>query len=294
MYSEENQERYGGRSDSVNLHSCSVAVPALARVQQKCFHASVHWDYALILLVLATMVPLLGRRRVRRLMEASSTTKTDRLVLYASTIAFQWIAVAVILWRTHAHNLPPASLGIAVPKPGLALITATVLSALIIVNQIVALRRLREHPYSAAHGILPHLALKVFPQDGVERLAFTALVSTVAICEELIYRGFAQRVFQDWAGGAVGAGAAVAAGVLASAVIFSLAHLYQGARGLVSTFVVGLLFSIVRAFTGSLVPASVAHFAADIMAGFLAPGYLRAGLARPNAEPAALTPASRP
>lgn len=249
-------------------------------MRQKCFHRSVHWDFALVLLVLATAVPLLGRRRIRRLMEASGTTKTDRLVLYASTIAFQWIAVAVILWRTYAHNLSLASLGIAVPKPGLALITAILLSALILVNQIVALRRLKEHPENRAHGILPHLALKVFPQDTVERLGFTALVSTVAICEELIYRGFAQRVFQDWATGWAGALIAVGVGVVASAVMFSLAHLYQGARGLASTFVVGLLFSIVRAFTGSLLPCSVAHFVADITAGFLAPGHMQSGLGK--------------
>jgi uncharacterized protein len=239
----------------------------------------VHWDFALILIVLATVVPLLGRRRIRRLMEASSTTKADRLVLYASTIAFQWIAVALILWRTHAHNLSRLSLGLAIPKPGLTLITAILLSALILVNQIAALRRLKEHPESRAHGILPHLARKVFPQDMVERLGFAALVSTVAICEELIYRGFAQRVFQDWATNWVGVIIAVGVGVVGSAVMFSLAHLYQGPRGLVSTFVVGLLFSIVRAFTGSLVPASAAHFVADIAAGFLAPGRLRGALA---------------
>ncbi len=238
-----------------------------------------HWDFAFILLVLATVVPLLGRRRIRRLMEASSTTKADRLILYASTIAFQWIAVALILWRTHAHHLSPASLGLAIPKPGLALITAILFSALVLVNQIVALRRLKEHPESSSHGILPHLALKVFPQDTVERLGFTALVSNVAICEELIYRGFAQRVFQDWSTNRVGATIAVGVGVVGSAVMFSLAHLYQGRLGLIATFVVGLLFSIVRAFTGSLVTASVAHFVADITAGFLAPGRLRDALA---------------
>jgi uncharacterized protein len=245
-----------------------------------------HWDFALILLVLATLVPLLGRRRIRRLMEAESTTKADRLVLYASTIAFQWIAVAIILWRTRAHGLSPIDLGLAIPKPGLALITTILLSALILVNQIVALRRLREDPHSATHGILPHLALKVFPQDAIERLGFTALVSTVAICEEVIYRGFAQRVFQDWAG-VLGTGAAVVIGVVGAAVMFSLAHLYQGRRGLISTFVVGLLFSTVRAFTGSIVPASVAHFIADIIAGFLAPGSLRRGLARTSEASAA-------
>jgi CAAX protease family protein len=251
----------------------------------------VHWDFALILLVLATVVPLLGRRRIRRLMQASSTTKADRLVLYASTIAFQWIAAAVILWRTHAHDLSPARLGLAVPKPGMALTTAILLSALILVNQMVALRRLQEHPESSAHGILPHLALKVFPQDTVERLGFTALVSTVAICEELIYRGFAQRVFEDWATNWAGAAIAVGVGVIGSAAMFSLAHLYQGRRGLISTFVVGLLFSTVRALAGSLVPASAAHFVADITAGFLAPGRLRDALARSEPVPGSSGPA---
>ena len=249
-----------------------------------------HWDYALILLVLATVVPLLGRRRIRKLMEAASTTKVDRLVLYASTIAFQWIAVAIVLWRARAHDLAPASLGLAVPKPASAVVVAILLSALIVVNQTVALRRLRDNPESAAHGILPHLARKVFPQDGAERLVFTALVSTVALCEELIYRGFAQRVFQDWAGGSVGPGLAVTIGVIGSAAMFSLAHLYQGKRGLTATFVVGLLFSIVRAFTGSLVPASIAHFVADITAGFMAPRSLREGLEkREVAQPQAHT-----
>jgi len=66
--------------------------------------------------------------------------------------------------------------------------------------------------------------------------------------------------------------------------MFSLAHLYQGRRGLIATFVVGLLFSIARATTGSLVPSAVPHFVADITAGFLTPSRVRAALAAPGAE----------
>ena len=115
--------------------------------------------------------------------------------------------------------------------------------------------------------------MKLFPQDDVERLAFFALVTTVALCEELIYRGFVQRVFQDWSRGSV------IVAVVGSAVFFALAHLYQGRRGLVSTLTIGLLFSTIRAWTGSLLPCVVAHFVADITVGMLAPGRLRAALA---------------
>jgi uncharacterized protein len=232
-----------------------------------------HWDFALILLFLGVAVPVLGRRRVRQLMQMPSTTKMDRISLYASTLAFQWIAAGVILWRTNEHGIRASQLGLAIPNAGLAVSTTVVLAALILLNQILGLRRLVSQP-GKIQGILPQLTLKLFPQDDVERLAFFALVTTVALCEELIYRGFVQCVFQDWSRDSV------SAAVVGSAVFFALAHLYQGRRGLVSTLTIGLLFSTIRAWTGSLLPCIVAHFVADITVGMLAPSRLRAGLAR--------------
>jgi membrane protease YdiL (CAAX protease family) len=231
-----------------------------------------HWDFAFILLFLGLAVPLLGRRRVRQLMQMPSTTKMDRLSLYASTLAFQWVAAGVILWRTSAHEIRTSQLGLAIPNLALTVTVSVVLSALILLNQVMGLRRLVAQP-EKIQGILPKLALKLFPQDDVERLVFFALVTTVALCEELIYRGFVQRVFQDWSRGSV------IVAVLGSAVLFALAHLYQGRRGLASTLTIGLLFSTIRAWTGSILPCVVAHFVADITVGMLAPGRLRAAIA---------------
>jgi uncharacterized protein len=235
-----------------------------------------HWDFALILLFFATAVPWLGRRRVRKLMDAAQTTRGERLTLYASTIVVQWLATGIILWRTGAHGISMADLGLAIPNPARVLIVSLLLSALIFANQIFSLRHLAKLA-DGAQGMLPHLARKVFPQDSTERLAFSVLVFTVAICEEIVYRGFAQYVLTAWPFGAV------AAGMIASALLFSIAHLYQGRRGLVSTFVVGLIFSGIRSWTGSLAPAMLAHFVADLTAGFLAPS--RLGLAREPPNP---------
>jgi uncharacterized protein len=266
------QERYGGASGGVNSRSQSFAVQ-LASITASVFSFIVmHWDFALILLFLGLAVPLLGRRRVRQLMQMPSTTKMDRLSLYASTLAFQWIAAGVILWRSSAHEIRAGQIGLAIPNPALVVTVSVVLSALILLNQIMGLRRLVAQP-EKIQGVLPQLALKLFPQDDVERLAFFALVATVALCEELIYRGFVQRVFQDWSRGSV------ILAVLGSAVFFAFAHLYQGRRGLISTLAIGLLFSTIRAWTGSLLPCVVAHFIADITVGMLAPGRLRAVLA---------------
>jgi uncharacterized protein len=241
-----------------------------------------HWDFALILIFLATAVPLLGRRRIRQLMQMPATTRRDRLTLYASTVAFQWLAAAVVLWRASAHQISFASLGLAIPSPVLTGIVSICLAALVLSNQLISLRRLAANP-SEAKGILPQFALKIFPQDTVERLVFFAVIVTVAVCEELIFRGFVQRVLENSSGGLI------IAGILGSAAIFALAHLYQGRRGIIATFVVGLLFSFVRAWTGSLIAPLVAHFVADISAGFLAPSRLRVvpPNARGDAEPTA-------
>ncbi|HEY6442096.1 MAG TPA: CPBP family intramembrane glutamic endopeptidase [Candidatus Acidoferrales bacterium] len=223
-----------------------------------------HWDFALILLFLGTAVPWLGRRRVRQLMQMPQTTKQDRLLLYASTIAFQWLAAGVILWRTGAHGISLASLGFQIPNAGIVALVSLLLAALVLVNQLVSLHRISRGA-GETQGILPDLATKVFPQDFAERLMFVAVVITVSVCEEVIYRGFAQYAFGNslWR--------SVLVGILASAALFSMAHAYQGRKGMIATFIVGALFSASRSWTSSLVPPILAHFIADFTAGMLAP-----------------------
>lgn len=232
-----------------------------------------HWDFVLILLLLAAAVPWLGWRRVRQLMHAPETSKIDRIRLYISTMASQWLAAAFLLWRTHAHGIPAARLGIAIPNAALAAVTSVALAALILANQLFSLHQLSTHP-AEAKGLLPQMALRIFPQDRSERVIFAVLIATVAICEELIYRGFVQRVFEDWSGGIV------VAGILGSAVLFGLGHIYQGRRGCITTCIVGMLFSGIRAWTGSLLPCVVAHFIADLTVGMLAPSRLREAMAQ--------------
>jgi membrane protease YdiL (CAAX protease family) len=231
-----------------------------------------YWEFALILVVLGVAVPWLGRHRIQQLMQAPQTSKLDRLVLYASTVAFQWAAAGAVLWRTNAHGIHASQLGLAIPRTSLTLAVSVVLSLFVLAHQVFSLRRLASRP-PEMNGVLPQMALKVFPQDDVERLAFFALVATVAVCEELIYRGFVQLVFERWLGGFV------VAGVVGSAVFFSLAHLYQGRRGMATTLAVGLLFAAIRAWTGSLGAPLVAHFVADLVVGLMAPGRLRVALA---------------
>jgi membrane protease YdiL (CAAX protease family) len=191
-----------------------------------------HWDFALILLFFAIAVPLLGRRRIRQLLAAPETTKRDRLRLYVSTIAFQWIAVAIILWRVRSHGISMADLGLVISSPALTVVVTISLTALVLGNQILALKGL-SNDSRVAQGQMQQVAVRIFPQDKAERIVFFFLVATVAICEEVIFRGFFQRVFEMWAGGVA------LIGIFGCAALFGISHLYQGRRGVIVTFVVG-------------------------------------------------------
>jgi membrane protease YdiL (CAAX protease family) len=90
---------------------------------------------------------------------------------------------------------------------------------------------------------------------------------TAGLCEEFLYRGFAMAVFLRW-------GLPVWIAASASALLFGLAHLYQGKSGLVGTTILGLLFGFVRAVTGSLVPVILWHAGVDLVAGVAGPKYL--------------------
>ena len=230
------------------------------------------WDFIAIFAVLGVFVPWRGAIRVRKFLAQPALSTTDRLSLYASTIAFQWLAVFVVAWRSFARGLTAADLGLARiamngpqgPILFRVAVAALLLTGLLCTAQFLALRRMASLP-AEKRSFVQQMATKIFPQNGIEKLAFAALCATVALCEEFLYRGFAFAAIQHFTHG-IGA-----ASVLGSGILFAAAHLYQGRRGFFSTFLIGVLFACVRAVVQSLAPAIVAHLCVDLMAGLLAP-----------------------
>lgn len=218
-----------------------------------------HWDYVIILAVLGILVPWRSRARIQTLLQADSRMRIDRIRLYISTIMFQWTVSALVVWRWISHGQSLLGLALARPDVRRAILTVAVLSALLVVNQLLGMRRLASLP-SEERGIVGRIAEKLVPQTPAEKWAGLVLVMSVATCEELIYRGFVQGLFESWL-------SAVWAGVIVSALFFAAAHWYQGRRGVLTTLIVGLIFSVVRVWTGSLLPSTMIHFVVDFSAG---------------------------
>jgi uncharacterized protein len=225
------------------------------------------WDIWLIFLVLGIAVPWHGRIRLRELLAKPSVGERERILLYLSTIAFQWIAAGVAAWRAWAHGFGLSELGLASATPpwvvGIVAISGTAgISAL----QWINLRRLGRT--ARTPKVLRAIAERILPQSRREFGPFLGLAVTAGICEEFLYRGFAMAAVSR-------AGLPAWAVVAVTSTLFGLAHLYQGRGGLLGTTLLGLLFGSVRIAYHSLVPVIFWHIAVDVVAGIGGPRYLR-------------------
>jgi uncharacterized protein len=224
------------------------------------------WDILLIFFVLGVIVPWRGRARMRHILAKPRVESAERLSLYASTIAFQWVAVAVAGWRAWAHGFTAVELGLAVSGWATIAILSVLGTGSIVALQWLNLRRIGRSR-SPLRAPLKAIAERILPQTRRELIPFFALAVTAGVCEEFLYRGFAMAVFFRW-----GLPAWIA--VLASSLLFGLAHLYQGRGGLAATTILGLLFGATRVAFASLVPVMFWHTGVDMVAGIAGPKYL--------------------
>jgi len=110
----------------------------------------------------------------------------------------------------------------------------------------------------------------LLPETRQEKLWCVLLVApTAALCEEFVYRGYlltqlsAWLPSREWAWGA-------------SALVFGLAHTYQGFSGVLRAAVLGAVFAYPVLCWGSLYPSIVAHFVYDSLAlVWLGPYFLK-------------------
>ncbi len=224
------------------------------------------WDFWLIFLVLGVFLPWRGHHRLQKLLALPKMASRDRLSLYASTIAFQWFAAAVVAWRCWARGLTTEQLGLVVHGRARILITSFVGALTLGAFQWFNLRRMGRSP-GKIREFMQALAERILPQSRAELVPFLALALTAGLCEEFLYRGFAMSALTR-------AGLPVWAVVLLSSVLFGLAHLYQGRGGLVGTLVIGTVFGTARIAYDGLVPVVLWHFAVDASAGVAGPKYL--------------------
>jgi uncharacterized protein len=227
---------------------------------------TIPWDFWLIFAVLGVLIPWRGAIRVRRLLRMPQVSPMDRLSIYASTIAFQWVLASVVAWRCYARGVGANDLGLIVHTPAKTAVVSIGLLLIFGLFQYAGIRRMAARDASSSSR-LRQISMRLMPRSSVEALTFVSLAATASLCEEFLFRGFVFAVVAH-------ATASLTLAVVGSSALFAFAHLYQGKRGLITTFIVGLLLAASRLWAGNLVPAIAGHLLVDLMAGYLLPRYL--------------------
>lgn len=216
---------------------------------------------AVIILIAGVLVPIhgwLSFPRIRDLVRRGGGPM--RIRAYRSTIAMQWLVLGLVIvaWingERSAADLglvwPATAWGAVVGVAGVAVLAALLTAQVWAVKSRPKLRR-------AVARQLQNVDVLI-PRDRHQYKWFAALSITAGICEEVLYRGFLIWIISQWA--------SLISALLLSALIFGIAHSYQGVRGVARTCLVGIGLGALYLFSGSLWPPIAAHALIDLFSG---------------------------
>ncbi len=182
--------------------------------------------------------------------------QAPRLALYFSAVLSQWIlavvGILVVLATSMTfHRVGFRAVGLATSARWGALIVLISLAAM---GATIVLEKFGWWPGES------DLVRLLIPSSRREKLwAAAFLAPTAGFCEEFLYRGYLLVVFTQWLHSNAWAWAA-------SSVVFGLAHIYQGASGMIRAAALGALLTYPVIHFGSLYPSMGAHFLIDAVA----------------------------
>jgi membrane protease YdiL (CAAX protease family) len=95
------------------------------------------------------------------------------------------------------------------------------------------------------------------PQSGLEVFLWICLSATAGFCEEVLFRGYLQKLRNRWIA------------LLVVSILFGLGHGYEGTQRMLLIALLGLAFGIMSMLRKSLRPAIMAHTLQDTISGLL-------------------------
>ena len=210
-----------------------------------------YWHLVIVLVAQGAII----YRGILRALQAHAVAP-NRITIYQRTMLFEWLMLGLVLigvWW-HGSSLLSVlgdrwrSLGRFFRDLGIAVLFLIVTIG--IGSMIQSLLGQVDNP--AARHILP--------QGGIEAWYWVALSITAGICEEALYRGYLQRQF-------IALTKSVPLGIFLPAILFGVAHSYQGFRHAVPIGILGALGGILAYWCKSVRPGMIAHALQDVLGG---------------------------
>lgn len=203
--------------------------------------------------------PFYGRRWYRRLQEAVATDPGARRRYYNEILLLEWGLVGLVFGALWLRGGAIAEIGLR------ATVLEPILVGPLIGVGVGLLLPILLIPFSRKlrAGMKGQMASveALMPVTAAESWQFAAVSVTAGVCEEILFRGLL-----------IGFGATLAPAVpvpllvLGSSIIFGLAHLYQGWKGVIGTGALGALLGALYVYTDSLVLPILLHALIDLRA----------------------------
>jgi membrane protease YdiL (CAAX protease family) len=184
----------------------------------------------------------------------------NHIAMYGRTMLFEWLLFGFVILGVKLHGTSLlAVLGErwnsvlqVLRDVGIALV---LLVASIILESILGSHLHHVGPDPAVQFLLPH--------GGSEITMWMALSLTAGICEETLFRGYLQKQFMVLTQSAP-------LGILFSAMMFGLAHGYQGFSRAAQIGVLGVMYGILTHWRRSIRPGMISHTLQDVLGGLFA------------------------
>jgi membrane protease YdiL (CAAX protease family) len=218
--------------------------------------------------------PLLSYRRYQIFLREIVLDPTARSHYYRRNMLNKWpwlIVIGIILLFGFGQ---PSMLGLRAPYPwGPTLWLLAELVIVLPIAHVLQLRIIAKRPRTKLLSLV--LAVReMLPHTASERLLWILVSFTAGICEEIVYRGFLPLYFLQL-GSFFGLQVSYLVVVILSTLLFGLAHLYQGWKGVLATSIIGAMFAYLYFYTGSLILPIAFHILIDARIVLLAPALLK-------------------
>lgn len=217
----------------------------------------------LLFAYLVFVEPILGAHMYGNLKRSLLRDRGALVRFYRRGIAMEWSWVLVVALIVVLGGASPHDIGLVWKSPPaqvLGFFAAFLVGAgvPIVVFAVRSRRGGGAGPGESFRRMLDHIS-DMLPSTRKERQLFAALSITAGICEELLFRGFLLFYLQD-----LFLGLPLVGAVVISSVIFGIAHLYQGAKGVLGTGMFGLGMAVLYIWSGSLIFPIIIHALLDL------------------------------
>ena len=214
------------------------------------------WHTVVFLIVVMGLALVQGRQQP----SLENAHLSSRLPLYGAMIAFElalfsYVWLGLKLAGTRVRDVIGGkwtTAGDVARDAGIA-----VLFWLIVAGVLLTLEKLLGENTTGLGAVKALL-----PQGTVEIAVWIALCTTAGFCEELIFRGYLQRQLLALTG-------RVDLAIVFQAIVFGLAHIYQGFKGVITISIYGAMFGVLAAIRKSLRPGMMQHASQDIFSGIV-------------------------